>query len=159
MSEREEDVGAELREAWRHLSPPPLPDAIDEADPATAAAVGWMRSAWRTLEAPSAIAVHRPDSSSSERTEEEQRAGVQRRRVAARLVALAALVLALLGVLWRALPRRSATDTIATPVARASAVEVLDVRPEQLELRSGPVRLVLVSPADDTQNTLPNEGS
>ena len=46
---REDDVAAELREAWRQLAPPSLPDASDEADPATAATVRWMQAAWQTV--------------------------------------------------------------------------------------------------------------
>ena len=68
-------------------------------------------------------------------------------------------MLAALGVLWRVLAPPRASETDATPVARAPAIQILEVRPEQLELRSGPVRLVLVTPSSATENTLPNEGS
>ena len=157
---REEDVGAELRDAWRQLSPPPLPDASEAADPTTAATVRWMQSAWRALEAPPGSARLQPGSSvlSTLGKRPGWSPALPGRRLRPRLVALAALVLATLGVLWRVLAPPRATEPEVTPLARVPAVEVLEVRPEQLELRSGPVRLVLVTPAA-AQNTLPNEGS
>ena len=69
------------------------------------------------------------------------------------LVAAAAALLLVAGTaLWRALTRSSESTpepSMAQGPAPASAtgVEILAVRPDQVELRSGPVRLVLLDPS------------
>jgi hypothetical protein len=134
-----EERDEELRELYRRLRPPPLADGAGEADPETARVVRWMQRAWRELEPPRAVL---------------PRSVARRPRRLARpaLLAAAAVVLLLAGAaLWRALAARSAAvprlDVAREPApAGTDGVEILDVRPDRLELRSGPVRLVLLGP-------------
>jgi hypothetical protein len=137
---------AELRALYGRLEPPPLPEEADEADPETAHVVGWMRNAWRALEAPQVPLPlrHVPLRPVPLRALRARRARALRRRMV--LVAAAAAVLALAGAaLWLARTRPApAVENVAAVPARG--IEILAVRPEQLELRSGPVRLVLLAP-------------
>ncbi len=140
------DPAAELRALYASLQPPPLPDDLAEADPETARVVRWMQGSWRALE-PSRV----PGPPSVTRPRRAPRVA----RTA--LLAAAALVLVLAGTaLWRAALTRGGAQEREPEVARglaprptpapAAEVEVLDVRPDQVELRSGPVRLVLLGP-------------
>ncbi len=150
----------ELGALYRGLRPPPLADGASEADPETARAVQWMRAAWGGLEIPPARVPALPRRA--------PRALWRLRGPArSRLLGAAALLLALGGAaLWRAL-RPGAEPARAPRVAQGPApaaergVEVLAALPDRLELRSGPVRLVLLDPPHtepDTQTIEPNLG-
>jgi hypothetical protein len=134
--EPDDPLRDELARIYRGLRPPPLADAASAADAETARAVLWMQDAWRGLEVPPAR-VPLPG----------------RRRARPRLLrpalaaAAAALVLGALA-LARLLGRRASEP--APPVAQgpadAGAVEILALQAGRVELRSGPVRLVLLAP-------------
>lgn len=140
---------SELRDLYRRLQPPPLADDLAGADPETARVVGWMQGAWRGLTPPRALAPGRTRSRRSVRL-------VPRARIAA----AAAAVLLAAATLWRALSGShlgSAPDHLAQVPARepARGVEVIDVRPDQVELRSGPVRLLLLDPPPESPDEPP----
>jgi len=131
----------ELRALYRRLQPPPLADDLAAADLETARVVRWMQGAW------SGLAPRTPVPSGLTRPR-----GSVPHVPRARIAAAAAAVLLLAGaVLWRL---SSTTDQGSAParVAQATAgepersIEVIDVRPDQIELRSGPVRLLLLDP-------------
>lgn len=136
-----DELAAELRALYRRLEPSPSADELIGAAPETARVVHWMQGVWNTLEAPPARV---PRAIPLRRSE--------RRFVRRTLLAAAAVLLLLAGAaLWHALatrvePARIPRVAQAPPPAPASGVEVLDVRPDQVELRSGPVRLVLLDP-------------
>lgn len=143
MSERDDDgAAAELRRLYARLTPPPLADGADEADPETARVVGWMRGAYRGLAVPRAelprIAARRP------------RALPRIARPAA--LAAAAAVLALGGAaLWRALGASDAPEELPREPSVAEpeehrGIEIRALPHGEVELRSGPVRLVLLGP-------------
>ena len=139
------EASRELRELYRALQPPPLADDADDADPETARAVQWMRDAWQGLEIPAARVPMAP-----------RRVRRVARPLRFALLAAAAALLALGGAaLWRALGRAPSAPSSAPRLADrpaprdTSGVEVLAALPDRLELRSGPVRLVLLAPADD----------
>lgn len=136
----------ELRQIYRRLQPPALPDHAAEADPETARVVQWMQGAWRGLALPPARVPLAPRLSTRP---------IRHLRFA--LVAAAAVLLLVSGTLvtgtalWRALTRSSESTpeprmAQGPPPASATGVEILAVRPDQVELRSGPVRLVLLGP-------------
>jgi hypothetical protein len=139
------DPAAELRRLYARLAPPPLADDLDAADAETAHVVGWMRAAYRGLAVPAA-----------EPPRIAARTTPRRRLRPAPLAALAAAaaVLALGGAaLWRALAGGAAPAVEPGPaprVARGTAeergIEIRALAPDQVELRSGPVRLVLLAP-------------
>jgi hypothetical protein len=104
--------------------------------------VGWMQDAWRALEPRSAVAPRlaaRGDAAATLRALPRRGA-----LVAAALVLLSTAAALLL----------AGGDELPPPVAGRSAeppvdgrgIEILDVRPDRVELRSGPVRLVLLEP-------------
>lgn len=168
-SEGEPDPdGGPLRELgalYRGLQPPPLADGASAADPRTARVVQWMQSAWRGLEVPPARVPELPRRAPQ---------GLRALRGPARLALLgAAAALLVLGgaALWRALrhvdePARAPRvaenpDNAAGGGDKESEVEVLAALPDRLELRSGPVRLVLLEPPPtepDTQTIEPRLG-
>ena len=145
---------ADLRRAWSRLEPPrPDPD-LEGSDEPTRAAVEWMRAAWSRLEAPAPVvplALHR------------RRSGWRRW---AQPLAAAAGVLVALGV-WLALQRLEPgvrpdgvdTETTArthvgepAPVPLDDGVELAALAPDRVELRSGPVRLILLTGEASSQN-------
>jgi hypothetical protein len=131
------------RELYERLEPPPLADEADAGDAESARAVAWMRAAWRNLDVPVASAPplhgrHTPAPSA--------RRSWNLHRLAPLALAAAALLAAL--ALWRARasqPNAPRGDGSSTP--RQGDVELLAVRSDQVELRSGPVRLVLLAPS------------
>lgn len=138
----EREAAAELRALYRRLAPPPLADDASEADPDTARVVDWMQHAYRGLPVPPAR-LPRPARR------------LPSRRAAWLGLAAAAGLLALVGAaLWRSRPPsdspapapRVAWLPTEPPVAPSTAVELLDVRPDRVELRAGTVRLVLLEP-------------
>jgi len=144
----------ELRRLYERLQPPELADDLAAGDAETARVVGWMRGAWRELEAPrAATLVLRPLP--------------RKRAVRPLLVSAAAAVLLLAGAaLWRALAHREpGEEVVHAPSIEAGAeasieagVEILDVGPDHVELRSGPVRLVLLGPPDSPRSENPPGG-
>ena len=138
--ERELPGSDELRALYRRLAPPPLADDVAEADAETARVVRWVQGAYRGLE-PARASVPLLLA----RTRRPARFGPR-----ARLAAAAAVLLVAGAALWRALSGSSpapAPERVAqSPSGPGSAVEVIDVRPDGLELRSGPVRLLLLEP-------------
>ena len=157
----------DLREAWQSLEAPEPADELDAADARTREVVAWLRAAWRTVEparqprVPAGASILRP------------RFG----RPALLRLAAAALILALgAAVFWRPgaeAPGRPGEDEPAEPVvADGPGGPVPEVIPEQpvpegrvqlaslssehIEMRSGPVRLILLTgdghPADGGAN-------
>lgn len=123
-----------LRELYRRLTPPAPADELAEADAEAARAVRWMQAAWRGLEVPPAVAPVR-------------RVAVSRSRLVRRALPwlVAAGVLAGGTALWL---RARGPQPAPSPEEHLSAAPVVveDVRADRMELRSGPVRLVLLSP-------------
>lgn len=145
MSEREElerdPLPEELRQLYGRLQPPPLADDASEADPETARVVQWMREAWSGLEVPPARVPLVPPRVTTRAP----------RRLRYVLAAAAAVLLVAGAALWRSLlgnPPTSPAPRVASGHAGANdvGVEILAVRPDHVELRSGPVRLVLLGP-------------
>ena len=131
------DDADELRALYARLEAPPLPDGIEEADPETQRVTRWMQAAWRRVEPPRVL---RPPLSS--------RRPIRGRRVRWIVLAAAAAVLLAAGGLFlvsRPAPAMHPppSETAAAPDASAG-IEILAVDPERIELRSGPVRLVLL---------------
>lgn len=126
----EERVRA-LGELYRSLTPPPLADGLAEADEETVRAVRWMQSAWRELEVPPTAFPIR-------------RAAPPRKKLLRRALPwlVAAGVLAGGAALLLREPRVSESEEQLS----AAPIEIEDVRADRIELRSGPVRLVLLSP-------------
>lgn len=139
--------GGPLREfaaLYRGLQPPPLADGASAADPETARVVQWMQTAWRGLEVPPARVPELPRRVPH---------ALRPLRGPARLALLgAAATLLVLGgaALWRALRRvdepARAPRVAQNPDDEGGEVEVLAALHDRLELRSGPVRLVLLDP-------------
>lgn len=151
----ERDPYDELREAWDALEAPD-PDALAERDDA---ALAWMRSAWRAVEAPPAAIpprLARPTWRALPRV--------------AALAAAAALLVAL-GTWWRIGPgpapagpgpiaQASVEETAPEPAAEEPPVQLASIEPDRMELRSGPVRLYLVTgtsaePVESDERTNP----
>ena len=141
----------ELRALYRRLQPPPLPDDLAAADPETARAVRWMQGAWRGLVVPRTVVPSRLT---------RPRLFLSRGR-RARIAAVAAAVLLLGGAaLWRlssgigpgSIPARVAQIPSEGPL---HAVELIDVGPDRIELRSGPVRLLLLDPPPEPADEPP----
>lgn len=147
-----EGGAAELRALYRRLAPPPLADDASEADPDTARVVDWMQRAYRGLAVPPAT-LPRPA------------LRLAPRRSPRLVLAAAAGLMALAGAaLWRALapsvapaetPRVARLPT-EPPPAPSEAVELLDVRPDRVELRAGTVRLVLLEPPTEPDTDDPS---
>jgi hypothetical protein len=124
----EERVRA-LGELYRRLTPPPLADGLDEADAETARAVRWMQAAWMGLEVPpAAVPIAAPP----------------RKKLLRR--ALPWLVAAGVLASGAALLRLGARAPEPEEHVSAAPIVIEDVRADRLELRSGPVRLLLLSP-------------
>jgi len=144
-----EDLSAELRALYRRLEPSPPADEVAHADQETERVVRWMQGAWNTLDVPNVTApivtappVRVPRSIRPRRS---VRRSVQRMLLAAAAV----LLLATGAALWHTLSTRvepAPPTRVAQGPAPAQGIEILDVRPDQVELRSGPVRLLLLGP-------------
>ena len=138
MASERDDLPLEgLRNAWQNLTPPPPADGIEESDPETRAVVGWMRAAFESVETPPVpvFALRR-----------------SRRRARLLPMPLAAAASALIAVgLWGLMhrgqrPEEPGPIALRTPAAEAPVIAALG--PDHIEMRSGPVRLVLFQPAD-----------
>ena len=132
----------ELRRAWRGLAPEDPADDLGLADARTRATVDWMRAAWSSVEAP-APPVHSLPA---------PRQRIPVLRLAAGLAAAAAVLLSLWFSLQRpAGPARSRDEggpiaAVETPGARPApeGPRLASISSEHIELRSGPVRLILL---------------
>ena len=151
----------DLLDAWQEL---PAPDPLETPDPLTEEVIGWTRAAWKTLPTP-------PLTTVPGRRHRLLRRSIWRRgRVAAAAVIVAA-GLAFAGLAGDAIFKRPGTDggdrNVAQDGQREPATDdqhgqpasvpdrgahrvadaaprVSTVRPDGVELRSGPVRLLLV---------------
>jgi hypothetical protein len=136
----------ELRGAWRALEPPAATAPIDEPDPATRATVEWLRAAWRASEPAAPQIWSLPWSL-------RMRLRLRRARLAP-IAAAAALVVAIAagaGV-WSshvAESRRLETPR-ADDVAPSLSLVPSYVTPDRMELRSGAVRLILLTPSSES---------
>ena len=132
----------DLREAWRSVEPPPPADELADADPTTRAVVGWLREAWQGLEprnplrppVPAPVLAFRP-------------ATLARLAVAALVVALAA------ALFWRPEGARvPEMEVVPERLVPRERVQFASLTSEHIEMRSGPVRLILLTgdghPAD-----------
>lgn len=143
------DPAEDLRALYRRLQPPAPADEAGAADPETARVVSWMRTAYEGLSAPPSLQPERLRRSRS------------RARLVTRGLQAAAAVLFLAGaaLLWRALRRTEPAGLAPTAQQHSGrardSVEFLEVRPDHLVLRSGPVRLVLLEPPTETSDHSP----
>jgi hypothetical protein len=140
-----------LRDAWRTAAGPDPERGAD--DDASAAVAAWLRGAWDVLEAPavSEDAIRRLAPRGAPPVLSERRAAPVQAWVG---VAAAAAIL-----LWAALGRApgggnrvdvasatpTANENASGPTPDLAPIEVTDVTPARMELRSGPVRLVLLN--------------
>ena len=165
-----------LRSAWRGVAPRELPDELDDADALTQRTVEWMRAAWEGLEVPE-CRVSRPPSPAQLAAPSIR--SVRSRPHRLRVLSLAAaVILALflafaLNRLQRSLdparPLIERGEGTGLPVARpepagsalpdlpdlpdlSGGAQVASVSPEHIELRSGPVRLILLEPPRTSEN-------
>lgn len=152
MSDEDLDPIETLRDAWMRLDAPEPSTDLSKCDPETARTVRWLQDAWATVEVP-AVPVFRAAP-----------APKHGRRAAIVAVAAAAAVIAIVAIrasdTGRRLPlgRGPARDAVAEakevrrepdrlppqPERTAASVAVGEVR-DEIALRSGPVRLVLVT--------------
>ena len=131
----------ELRAAWTSLRPREPAEEADQADARTGEVVDWLRAAWGTVEAP---VLQRP----GPRVPAGRLLFLRGSRLA-KGVAAAAVVLVAFGS-W-ALFQRPAPDVrspdedmqVHVPPAPADGPRVASLGPDYIELRSGPVRLIL----------------
>ncbi len=155
----------DLRAAWRSLEAPAPTDELADADPRTRRAVEWMRAAWATVEPERELAPPRPVPVAAPR--------LLPPPVLLRLAA-AILVATLAALLWwrpdgsaaveEGAPGLTAdSDAPSAPDRRVPEPERVPEQPvlehvvqfaslssEKLEMRSGPVRLVLLTGGGQT---------
>ncbi len=147
----------DLAEAWRSLEAPEPADELGDADATTREVVAWMRAAWRTVEperrVPTGAPILRPRYG---------RPALLRLAAAALIAALAA------AVLWRPGAEAPAEPIVAegpdAPVPEVipeqpvpeGRVPLASLSSEHIEMRSGSVRLILLTgdghPADGGAN-------
>ena len=183
MSERDSSIPddpAELHDplrpftsAWRALTPPEPTAPLKTPDAETAATIAWLRRAWQTV-APDRAAPSAPPNELPWRLR--RRIALARiarpfRDVGPGLVAAAAVVLAALfffagehgsspplheeGAIPTELAAGPAPDSITAVSPAPSSVPVLtQISADRMELRSGPVRLILFTPNSSTSPAL-----
>jgi hypothetical protein len=163
MAERDDDPLALLAAEWRRLAPPDPTAAVDAPDEATRATVEWLRAAWQASA---------PATSVLPWTIRLRAA----RRTCLPWVAAAAAILLAVALLLPSnrgarslssgdrivdLPAAVAPVAVApvavAPVAVESpardAIPLVAVDARRMEMRRGPVRLILVTPSPLVQNT------
>jgi len=122
-----------LREAWGDLEAPPPDRVLEAPDAETRAALEWMREAWRALEPPAARIPWR--------------VRLARRAGGLRPIAAAAAVLVAAVVFGRGFfDAPSRPHEAVQPLAALPEVRIASLDPDRMELRSGPVRLILLTP-------------
>ena len=132
-----------LGEAWRSLEPPAPADGLADCDPLTRASVEWLRDAWQRLEPQRPVAL--PARSSPNPW----------RQAVAPLAVAAAVLAVLAGSAWWGTrpgpePAPRVADLDPTPFAGSvlplgAGAGVSHVASDRIELRSGNVRLVLLT--------------
>jgi hypothetical protein len=142
----------ELRRAWSGVEVPSVPDDLAQSDERTRAAVEWMRSAWSRVDVPAPVLPTR-----TLRWHRAQRFALP--------LAVAAGALVALGI-WFALQRFAPgvrPDVVRPEIAQqttppeesapeegsaflSSGVEVASLAPDRLEVCSGSVCLILLTP-------------
>ena len=141
----------ELRRAWERLETPRPEPELEDCDPRTRAAVAWMQAAWSRVEAPAPrVPLARP-------ALRPQPWMLPLAAAAGVLLALAVVfALQRLGVGVR--PADVDTPIAAQPASQGApaprpddAVELAALAPDRVELRSGPVRLILLTGGDSPQ--------
>jgi hypothetical protein len=155
----EHDVAwlAGLQSAWRSIPPPDPTAPVDAPDAETRASVEWLSAAWR------AAASHAPAPST---LPARLRARLLRRRAAAIAPWLAAAAALVLGITWFARSERTPSPpielasehsaTVEPPLAPRSAgpesgePKLVTLTADRMELRSGPVRLILFTPSQES---------
>jgi hypothetical protein len=164
VAERDDDAPLdELRVAWRTLAPSDPGERLDEPDPATRATLDWLRAAWQTTasDAPTAPPLRLPW---------RLRLTAARRRLLplAPWLAAAGLLVALLREVTApraAPPPPSRGDLVVDaspdaapvaagptivhvpdPIAFPDVIPLTAVDAHRMEMRRGPVRLILVLP-------------
>ncbi|RKY17602.1 MAG: hypothetical protein DRQ55_15380 [Planctomycetota bacterium] len=140
MVERDDDPLAALQRAFDELQPPVPQRALGDEDASTRAVVGWARGAYDGLQPPAPVLRLResPRSATTARSERGQR---WRRHAAA-----AALLLGL-GLALRSRPELRPRPPSAEPVD--SGPRLVAVADDHLVMRSGNVRLVLITSNSD----------
>ncbi len=126
---------ADLQAAWRTLDAPPATAPLDAPDATTLATVEWLREAWQATATPPAPSVPW-----------RLRARPLLRRASPWLALAAALLL-----FARTLAERPVAPLAIEPPVASRAVPRLDrpiarVTPDRMEMRSGHVRLILLTP-------------
>jgi hypothetical protein len=147
VPERDDDELAldELRAAWRTLAPDDPSERVDAPDAATQAALDWMRAAW------SATAADAPLDATPLRLPWRARWTVARRRARPLLPWLAAA--GLLVAVLREVTTPRAVQTIVPvpdPITVSDVIPLTAVDAHRMEMRHGPVRLILVMPTPST---------
>ena len=142
----------ELRQAWSRVEPPSVSDDLAQSDARTRAAVEWMRSAWSRVEVPAPVLPTR-----TLRWHRAQRFALPLAAAAGALVALG-ICFALQRFAPGVRPLVVSTEIaqqVTSPEGSApdegsaflsSGVEVAALAPDRLEVCSGSVCLILLTP-------------
>ena len=157
-SDRRDDLPdpvADLASAWAALTPPTRPEALGDQDAATRAAVSRLRASWDRVTPPATVV---PPGLAARRRRDLRPVPL---RVWRPLAAAALLAVVLAGPLLLApdAPPRPAPDFDADTLAVVSpdtppqtvahsTPQVVRATADALELRSGPVRLLLLTPSE-----------
>lgn len=135
MDDPRDDALELLQRAWGELPTPPAHRDLEDEDDTTRAAVSWARDAFAALEPPAPVQRLRPVS-----RPRAARPSTWRRHAAAAAVLLS-LALAL---------RSRPEGGVAVPIPEPTDVgpRLVAVADDQVVMRSGPVRLVLITSTD-----------
>jgi len=147
------ELSALLTSAWHEQPAPEATPSLAQSDAETRAAVDWLQRSWTQLDAPALGEVPR----ALRRRVAQRRAPVLAwRRHAAAAALLLAVGLALrFSASWSThVPRADASPPVAARPSVAGGPQLVSAGPGRLELRSGPVRLLLLEPTDSPP--LPN---
>lgn len=148
MTEPRRDGGElpldELRAAWFGVRAPLSEDAHDAA---TQASVEWMRAAWRAREAPAA----------DPRVLLAHRARAERLAITRWAAAAAVVIVGIAFTLQRLAPsaRQGIESGGISGLPSSSEPYIAAVAPDRIELRSGSVRLILLTNDANLQNDRP----
>jgi hypothetical protein len=124
--------------AWRSLDPPAPDDGPEPRDPVTRRAVSWLAAAWHMVPVPAVPAVPAVG------TARPVRHHVRRAAAAAILISASALA-------WNEWHRREAlAPPPASPATGPPPASVVLAGPDRIEVRSGDVRLILLTSTEDS---------